>query len=433
MTKEKEDSNAAAWKKLFEKYNIIEEVDKHGYFKIKAEAIKEFREPRLMTKFDEYSAMPKLFRDKGLSILSDSRGTYLIGRFSLFAKINYKIDDVRPFEPTCLESLTIDNLNNESSSILFAFNSNILKESFETDDISFSSYGRMGAGNFSYRIDLVDSKRLPIGKNKNIEAKNPQIEIDGAFETEDSLYIVEATNRFVEDMNLRQLYYPYKLWSSRIGKKIIPVFLVFSDKTFYIYICSFDDPDNINSIRVVKSIKYESRDEPITLQDVVRTFEEAKPTAAQHSNIFPQADRMEKIIDLLNILEMNEETTKKDVTEYFKFDSRQTDYYLNAAAFLGLVSIVKRKGFGLSAFGKGLMKKQYRERNLAIIKSILNDQVFYQSFKFLLDNREMPSKEYISELINRYYPPKKNGKVTAGRRSQTVISWLNWMIDLTSP
>lgn len=40
-----------AWEQLFEKYSILDVVREHGNFIITAKQIKEFREPRLMTKF----------------------------------------------------------------------------------------------------------------------------------------------------------------------------------------------------------------------------------------------------------------------------------------------------------------------------------------------------------------------------------------------
>lgn len=430
MAKEGLDS---AWKLLFERYNILEEINKKGYFKITAKQIKTVKEPRLMTKFDEFTQMPRILKDHGISIISDSRNTYILGRFALFESIQYKNNELRPVESLCLETLKYENLYSESSSILFAFNSNILKDTFETDNIAFTTYGRMGAGSFTFEINIINSDRKATGEKIKIEVNKPQIEIDGAFETEDSFYIVEAKNRFVEDINLRQIYYPYRYWSSQIDKKVIPVFLVFSDKSFYLYVCSFDNPNNINSLKIDKSVKFAPDGEPITMSDVVSVFNNITPSSSTHLNIFPQADRMEKIIDLLNILDANDNLTKEDITNYFGFDPRQTDYYLNAAAFIGLVTIVKRKGFYLSDKGKKTMKKQIRDRNLDIIGAILQDQVYYQTFEYILKNNVNPSNDYVAELIRKYYPPKKNGGQTPGRRSQTVISWINWILDLTNP
>lgn len=39
------------WDNLNAKYNIVESVNKYGYYKISADEIKEFYEPRLAVKF----------------------------------------------------------------------------------------------------------------------------------------------------------------------------------------------------------------------------------------------------------------------------------------------------------------------------------------------------------------------------------------------
>ena len=44
--------NDTAWEELFDKYNILFNIEKDGKYLISANQIKEFREPRLMTKFD---------------------------------------------------------------------------------------------------------------------------------------------------------------------------------------------------------------------------------------------------------------------------------------------------------------------------------------------------------------------------------------------
>ena len=51
------------WDNLNTKYNIVESVNKYGYYKISADEIKEFYEPRLAVKFDHYDERPKLFDD----------------------------------------------------------------------------------------------------------------------------------------------------------------------------------------------------------------------------------------------------------------------------------------------------------------------------------------------------------------------------------
>ena len=50
--------NDEAWSKLFDKYSILDEIQQKGEYIISANQIKEFREPRLMTKFDHKINLP---------------------------------------------------------------------------------------------------------------------------------------------------------------------------------------------------------------------------------------------------------------------------------------------------------------------------------------------------------------------------------------
>ncbi|EDN7485605.1 hypothetical protein F3349_15970, partial [Listeria monocytogenes] len=52
-----------AWERLFEKYNILEVIERDGVFIISAQQIKEYREARLMTKFDHKANLPNLFKN----------------------------------------------------------------------------------------------------------------------------------------------------------------------------------------------------------------------------------------------------------------------------------------------------------------------------------------------------------------------------------
>lgn len=66
MAERKEGLSAnEAWKAIIEKYHVLEEVEKNGCFPIKASQIKEFREPRLMAKWDSTDSLPEVLRKIG--------------------------------------------------------------------------------------------------------------------------------------------------------------------------------------------------------------------------------------------------------------------------------------------------------------------------------------------------------------------------------
>ena len=73
-----------AWRQLFDKYNIIQRVREDGAFEITANEIIEFREPRLMAKFDHSKNLPEIFRKNKLSILPRTRGRYVISNFQTY-------------------------------------------------------------------------------------------------------------------------------------------------------------------------------------------------------------------------------------------------------------------------------------------------------------------------------------------------------------
>jgi len=419
-----------AWEKIFEKYDVLNVIASKGLFDITAKQIKEYKEPRVMTKFDEIESLPELFINNNLTIISTARGKYSIGRFLLYRPLNYDNPDFHwPIErDNRFESLDCADIHTESQALLYAYNSNILKQAFETDELFLTLYGRMGTNIFNYSIDCAD-KEGNLGQSKKIEVKKTQIEIDAGFETDENLFLIEAKIRHVNEINLRQLYYPYKLWSEKISKKVIPVFFVYSDSSFYVYICEFEDNNRINSLKMKKMIKYTLRDEPITDADIIRIHENITPKIS--NVVFPQADSMGKIMDLLQQIYTNERMTRENIANYFRFAPRQSYYYGDAIIFLGLAENIRNIGYVLTYEGQSIMKETYRNKHIAIVKNILQDCVFFESFKYLRENGTMPSKKYVAELIRRYYPPKKEGTDTADRRAQTVLAWLNWIGSLT--
>lgn len=80
--------NDTAWENLFDKYHILSKIGRNGQFIISANKIKEFREPRLMTKFDHKVNLPAIFAENNLSILPITRGDYIISSFSAYKEFD---------------------------------------------------------------------------------------------------------------------------------------------------------------------------------------------------------------------------------------------------------------------------------------------------------------------------------------------------------
>lgn len=81
MSKSKND---IAWEKIFEKYCILDKLANNERISISSTEINQFREARLMTKFDHRSQLPKLFIDHNLSILPTSEAHMKSENLKLF-------------------------------------------------------------------------------------------------------------------------------------------------------------------------------------------------------------------------------------------------------------------------------------------------------------------------------------------------------------
>jgi hypothetical protein len=67
----------------------------------------------------------------------------------------------------------------------------------------------------SFDFNINSSKGL-----FKVNVGNSQIEIDGGYEGDSSLNLIEAKNYISDDFLVRQLYYPYKLWNNKITKQL---------------------------------------------------------------------------------------------------------------------------------------------------------------------------------------------------------------------
>lgn len=233
MSKSKND---IAWEFLFNKYNIISEVERSGKFEITSKQINEVREARLMTKFDHKVNLPKVFADNKLSILPITRGSYIISKFEAYSSFeNINPEVVRVQFPEYITSIDYENISSEAMAINCAYVSGIIHDFVDDDEIVPTVSGRMSSDLFSFKIKDINSDEM------EVEVENSQIEIDGGYEGVKTLSLIEAKNSLSDDFIIRQLYYPYRLWSNKIDKKVKPIFMVYSNGIYNLYEYEFKD------------------------------------------------------------------------------------------------------------------------------------------------------------------------------------------------
>lgn len=419
--------NDRAWQLIFEKYKIKDRILKEGHFEISAKKINEFREARLMTKFDHKSQLPQLFAQNNLTILPTSRGGYVIGAFETFCDFNVDDIEVTPIDfPTFLESLDYKDITSESTAINCAFVAKILHDFTGEDNLLPTVSGRMSSSSFVFDINSANGV-FPVN------VVNSQVEIDGGYEGDSSLNLIEAKNYISNDFLIRQIFYPYKLWSNKIQKKVRPIFLTYSNGVFHLREYHFTNINHYNSLILVKHKKYVVQDGRFNLEMLSEILDKTERTNEPEIP-FPQADSFERVINLCELLNQRVFLTKEEITENYDFDSRQTDYYSNAGKYLGLIevgkdSVTKQVGCSLTKLGKQVFNLNLFDRQKEFIKLIVSHTAFKNTLKMYLENGEMPLKTEIVEIMNRSKLYNINSTTTYLRRASTIIGWINWIMS----
>lgn len=419
--------NDLAWEKLFDKYNIISKINDEGFFKITSKQINEFREARLATKFDHKINLPELFRENHLSILPITRGSYIISSFEAYKEFNEINTEITKISfPKYIESIDYENITSEAIAINCAFVSGILSDFLQEDRLFPTVSGRMSSNEFSFYINNSN-----INKDVKVMVSNSQVEIDGGYEGKSSLALIEAKNSISDDFLIRQLYYPFRLWNDKITKTIKPIFMVYSNGIFTLYEYEFQEPNNYNSLVLIKQKNYTLKQDDIKLDDIKSILN--RVSVIQEPKIqFPQADSMKRIINLFELL-YNNEMTKDEITTTYDFDSRQTNYYTDAGRYLGIID--KRKEdkeiiYFLTDKGKELFKKNLKKRQLEFIELILKHNVFNKTLKEYFKIGKMPSKKCIVKIMKESNLYRIKSESTFYRRAQTVSSWISWILNL---
>jgi hypothetical protein len=378
-----------------------------------------------MTKFDHKSQMPKLFTDNNLSILPVSRGNYVIGEFETFH--DFAEDDIEIKKihfPHFLESINHQDITSEAIAINCAFVSEIIQDFTGEYPLHPTVSGRMSSSLFDFKINS--------GKGLlDITVNNSQIEIDGGYEGTNSLNIIEAKNSISDDFLIRQLFYPYRLWTQKVKKKVRPIFLTYTNGVFHFREYVFTDVEHYNSLRMVDQKKYSVQDGVVnieTIQQILNSIVVKKEPEIP----FPQADSFERIINLCELLNQKHTLTKEEITQNYDFNERQTDYYSNAGRYLGLFKYGEGDGANalyLTEKSRDLFRLSIFHRQIEFVKLILSHIAFKRTLELYLAKGSRPTKQEVVKIMHHSNLWNIDSESTYKRRSSTIMGWINWIMN----
>ena len=229
-------ANDIAWNKAFQSLELLDAIRGQGWVDVAARDLRPFREPRLMAKIDYSANRPEIFREEDLNILALSSSHYRIGKFNVFRELPHQdlvqMPITRAALPIGIESLAFKGHTSESAVVTSAHAAGILDQ-FCGEDLVLTTFGRMRTPAFDFRI----SGRA--GMTYELNVNSATIEVDAAYESNHALHILEVKNHRPADFNMRQLYYPYRTWRTKIDKPVESVFMTFSNDVYDLYKISF--------------------------------------------------------------------------------------------------------------------------------------------------------------------------------------------------
>lgn len=423
-----------AWEKIFDEHRILDNLQKDKIVKVSDDDIKKYREPRLMTKFDSDKARPEIFRENNLSILPDTRGTYVIGKFKAYSDLKYQ-DDLKPISvniPEYIRTFDEFDVSSESVALNVAQMTGMIDFVLQNDEVQMfpaaaTITGRLKSGQFSYSINVKDGNL----SKYNFSVNNSQVEIDAGYETGDKLAIIEAKNHIPENFMVRQLYYPYRIFNNlNTDKVVMPIYFTHSDGIYAFHIFEFTELNNYSSINKVQQINFiVDQYLDISIQVIMQLAKQIPIVKSNDNNVqFPQADNFNRVLDILN--RVDDTITGNKVTEIYEFNRRQGNYYISALMYIGLLQKVDGTyKYELTEIGKRIKRlPNSNSRNMLIIRQLLQDECINIAFQQFINHGDI-DKDWVAKLLLDRVSTVN--EVTAFRRAGTVISWIKWIISVS--
>lgn len=398
-------SNNQSWINIFDKYKIINNIKSAGYMDITADQIKavDGKEARLMTKVDFRENLPTIMSDENLSILAINNGTYRIAKNDPFIDINEKISTkiIDKIAPKNIISIDPFNIKSESGALDIAYISKMCEETFQ-EESNLTIRGRL-RGQLDFNIGST-----PYNIN------GVQIEVDGGYEGKNNIHLIEAKIGFRNNINIRQLLYPKLYWEKEVKKlKEIKSYIFYLHNDIFRFIpYIYDGKIGYADHSKEKAFRFIEPTTKFSIYDI--KIDES----LTDSNIpFPQADKFEKVQDMLYVISKSDCISKYELNLEFDIVSRQIDYYFNVLRWL---KVCKEENdcLILTEVGKKIIDLPFKKRIEELAKIVFSDPI---------TNNFLHNQPINPILFSKY---NINSESTQRRRLQTVSAWIRYFQEM---
>lgn len=254
-------SNSKSWQKIFTDLKISKHDFNKSAFLLSAQDIKTAcqnfkttgeKEVRILCKQDTRESRPDIFKELGLFLLPIKNGYYAIIKGEGYIDIPSINDEIAVYKSKLDFSLDTAKIgNSEMQHLDFAYASSLIRTFTNDPSLVLTIRGRKFTPSFWFNVD-----------HHKVEVSSVQTEVDAGYEGKDQIVLIEAKNLSASNVIIRQLYYPFRQWQMMTEKKVVTLFFdkKRNENLYSIWQFEFDNPDNYNSAKLVRTGKYRIQD-----------------------------------------------------------------------------------------------------------------------------------------------------------------------------
>lgn len=377
------------------------------------------REPRLLAKFDQPDQLPEPFVQPGYTLLPIGNGVYTLFQGDVFVPIPDCLDGQLYVGQPPFHLETAGRGSGESQYIDQAYIIGILSDfvGISRSELFLTIRGRERVHAFQFSFAGI-----------SFDVNGVQIEVDAGYEGPRDIVLIEAKIGIRGHFNVRQLYYPYRHFAQLVPKKRIRLIFAAYDlaaNCYYLYEVVFQQRDDPGSWHFLKCQTYQ-----LPTASVSHVDDLIDARFMTQTDVVPQANDLNRIIELLDMIN-NGQQTAQEVAESFVFNQRQSDYYREAAEYLGLVESSRRR-YQLTLRGQQIVVADIQKKREFLARSIVNSWIFAE----LIDRaRRRPEKIFRVEDIDQIIASATKGLTqrynnsTILRRRRTIVAWIRWLSE----
>ncbi len=251
-------SSDIAWNAIFERYSIESHDFAEKPFIIAADDIKAAtkhlektseKEVRILCKQDTRESRPTVFKKRNLFVLPIANGTYAIVQGEGYVDIPPINHDAvtqvyRSQLDFRLDTATVGN--SEMQHLDFAYAASLVRTFMGDDSLVMTIRGRKFTPEFTFSVN-----------GKSLSVSGVQTEVDAGYEGRNQVVLIEAKGAKTTNTIIRQLFYPFRQWSTYTKKPITTLFFAKDGQEYLFWKFVFSDINDYNSIQLIDARKFQ--------------------------------------------------------------------------------------------------------------------------------------------------------------------------------